>query len=256
MSIIDAFRLDGKVAFVTGSNTGLGQGMALGFAQAGADVAGLTSSADDGGTAAAVEALGRRYHHLNVDLLEATDEELSALPQQVADALGRLDILLNNAGIIRRTPALDHAVDDWDAVLALNLRVPFILSQAAARLMMAQGGGKVINIASMLSYQGGITVPGYTASKHGIAGITKALANEWAEHHINVNAIAPGYMATNNTAALRADPTRNEAILARIPAGEWGTPKSLQGAAVFLASAASDYVHGAVLNVDGGWLAR
>ena len=170
--------------------------------------------------------------------------------------MGRLDILVNNAGIIRRTPAIDFSEGDWDDVLHVNLRVVFFLSQAAARVMMKQGSGKIVNIASMLSYQGGINVPSYTAAKSGVAGITHALANEWARHHINVNAIAPGYMATDNTAQIRADAVRSQSILDRIPAGRWGTPSDLQGVVVFLASAASDYLHGAIVPVDGGWLGR
>jgi 2-dehydro-3-deoxy-D-gluconate 5-dehydrogenase len=170
--------------------------------------------------------------------------------------MGRLDILVNNAGIIRRTPAIDFSEADWDDVLHINLRVVFFLSQAAARVMMEQGSGKIINIASMLSYQGGVNVPSYTAAKSGVAGITHALANEWAKHHINVNAIAPGYMATDNTAPIRADAARSQSILDRIPAGRWGTPDDLQGVVVFLASQASDYLHGAIVPVDGGWLGR
>ena len=170
--------------------------------------------------------------------------------------MGHIDVLVNNAGIIRRAPALDFSETDWDDVLQINLKAAFFLSQAVARVMIAQGGGKIINVASMLSFQGGIIVPSYTASKSGVAGVTRALANEWAKHDINVNAIAPGYMATDNTAALRADPDRSTAILDRIPAGRWGTPDDLKGAVVFLASPAADYMHGAIVPVDGGWLAR
>ena len=186
----------------------------------------------------------------------ASVDDLNQTVAQVAGELGRLDILVNNAGIIRRTPAVDFSEADWDAVLDVNLKALFFLSQAAARVMMPQGGGKIINIASLLSFQGGILVPAYTAAKHGVAGLTHALANEWAKHNINVNAIAPGYMVTDNTAALRADAARNQAILDRIPAGRWGQPEELQGLVVFLAAPASNYVHGAVIPADGGWMGR
>jgi 2-deoxy-D-gluconate 3-dehydrogenase len=191
-----------------------------------------------------------------VDLREVTVEDLKAVVARIVDELGRIDILVNNAGTIRRTPAIDFSETDWDDVLQINLKAAFFLSQAVARVMISQGGGKIINIASMLSFQGGITVPSYTASKSGVAGLTRALANEWAKYNINVNAIAPGYMATDNTAALRADPARSASILDRIPAARWGVPDDLQGAAVFLASSASDYLNGAIIPVDGGWLAR
>jgi 2-deoxy-D-gluconate 3-dehydrogenase len=183
-------------------------------------------------------------------------EDLKTVVARIVNELGRIDILVNNAGTIRRTPAINFSEADWDDVLQINLKAAFFLSQAVARVMMSQGGGKIINVASMLSFQGGITVPSYTAAKSGLAGITRALANEWAKHNINVNAIAPGYMATDNTAALRADPTRSTSILDRIPAGRWGTPEDLKGIVVFLASSASDYMNGAIIPVDGGWLAR
>jgi 2-deoxy-D-gluconate 3-dehydrogenase len=253
--ILDSFKLDGRVALVSGANRGLGQAAALALAEAGADIAGLSRQAPDE-TAEAVRRLGRRFVPIRCDLSQATVADLQAVVAHVVAEMGRLDILVNNAGIIRRTPAIEYAEEDWDAVLQVNLKALFYLSQAAARQMVAQGGGKIINIASALSFQGGILVPAYTAAKHGVAGLTKALANEWAAHHINVNAIAPGYMETDNTAALRADPARYQAILDRIPAGRWGKPADLQGMIVCLASAASDYMHGAVVPVDGGWLSR
>lgn len=256
MTVLDLFRLDGKVALVTGASRGLGQGIAVGLAEAGADIAGLDRTPDCNETCVQVEALGRRYFNLSIDLLNATPEDLTRAVEQVVEGLGRLDILVNNAGIIRRAPALDYTVADWDEVININLRALFFLSQAAGRVMAAQGSGKIVNVASMLSFQGGILVPSYTASKSAVAGLTRALANEWAPLGVNVNAIAPGYMATDNTAPLRADPVRSEAILARIPAGDWGTPDDLKGAVVYLASDAARYVHGAILPVDGGWLAR
>jgi 2-deoxy-D-gluconate 3-dehydrogenase len=205
---------------------------------------------------AQVEELGRRFLPVQCDLQEATVARLGEVVDQILAELGRLDILVNNAGIIRRAPALEYSEKDWDDVIQVNLKALFFLSQAAARVMAEQGGGKIIHIASMLSFQGGILIPPYTAAKSGVAGLTRALANEWAAKGINVNAIAPGYMATDNTAPLRADPVRNPAILARIPAGDWGEPEELQGTVVFLASDASSYMHGAVVPVDGGWLAR
>jgi 2-dehydro-3-deoxy-D-gluconate 5-dehydrogenase len=249
------FSLEGKVALVTGASRGLGQAMALGLAAAGADIAGLDrTDCDD--TCEQVQALGRCYHAILYDLNEVTQDSLNACVAEVVQTLGQLDILLNNAGIIRRAPILEFSAADWQDVLQVNLTAVFFLSQAAARHMVAQGGGKIINIASMLSFQGGILVPSYTAAKSGVAGLTKALANELAGRNINVNAIAPGYMATDNTAALQADPARNQAILERIPAGRWGDPVDLQGTAVFLASAASGYMNGAIVPVDGGWLCR
>ncbi len=256
MSILDSFRLDGKVALVTGASRGLGQAIAVGLAEAGAEIAGLERTGNCGSTCEAVRTLGRRYLTVSGDLETASVEDLNAIVQRVVDEFGRLDILVNNAGIIRRTPAIDYSEQDWDAVLQINLKAAFFLSQAAAKAMRAHGAGKIINIASLLSFQGGIFVPSYTAAKHGIAGLTHALANEWSALGINVNAIAPGYMETDNTAALRADEARNAAILARIPVGRWGKSQDLKGAAVFLASAASDYIHGAVIPVDGGWLGR
>jgi len=256
MNILDSFSLHGKVALVTGARRGLGQAMAVGLAEAGADIAGLDRSPEGDDTRAQIEALGRRFMHLSVDLLTASAEQLGQAIAQVVDRWGRLDILVNNAGIIRRAPALEFSEQDWDEVITINLRALFFLSQAAARVMSGQGGGKIINVASMLSFQGGILVPAYTAAKSAVAGLTRALANEWAALGINVNAIAPGYMATDNTAPLRADPARYQAILARIPAGRWGEPADLKGVVVFLASDAARYLHGAIIPVDGGWLAR
>ena len=246
-------RLEGKVALVTGANTGLGQGIALALAEAGADIAGagIVEAAETGEK---VRALGRRFVNLEANLMSI--EPVGRLVQDTIAQLGGLDILVNNAGLIRRADAVDFSEQDWDDVMNVNIKSAFFISQAAGRHFIAQGRGKIINIASMLSFQGGIRVPSYTASKSGIAGITRLLANEWASKGINVNAIAPGYMATDNTAALRADEDRNKSILDRIPAARWGTPEDLGGTAVFLASSASDYVNGAVLPVDGGWLAR
>lgn len=249
------FSLSGKIALITGASRGLGQAMAEGLAAAGADIAGLNRSPSPE-TRDKIESLGQRYFELTADLLDTTPAETHEFVQAVVSQLGGLDILLNNAGTIRRAPVLEFAEQDWQDVLAINLSAVFFLSQAAARHMVQHGGGKIINMASMLSFQGGILVPSYTAAKSGIAGLTKAMANELAAHRVNVNAIAPGYMASDMTAALQADPERNKAILERIPAGRWGEPTDLQGAAVFLASAASDYMHGAIIPVDGGWLCR
>ncbi len=253
--ILDSFRLDGRVALVTGAAQGLGRGYALALAEAGADVA-VLDRADTAETCQALTALGRRCLSITCDLRQASVTDLNQIVSQVVTELGRLDILVNNAGIIRRAPAIEFSEADWDDVLQINLRAVFFLSQAAGKVMIEQGGGKIINVASMLSFQGGIIVPSYTAAKSGVAGITRALANEWAKHHINVNAIAPGYMATDNTAPLRADAVRSQSILERIPAGRWGTPDDLKGLVVFLASPASDYMTGAIVPVDGGWLAR
>ncbi|WP_345801386.1 2-dehydro-3-deoxy-D-gluconate 5-dehydrogenase KduD [Microbacterium sp. AZCO] len=253
--ILDSFRLDGRVALVTGSSRGLGQGAAIALAGAGADIA-LIDRGDPAETIAAVEALGRRVHSVRRDLIGAAPADLSSAVDEVVAELGRVDILVNNAGTIRRAPAAEYTADDWTDVLSVNLDAVFHLSQAAGRHMIAQGHGRIINVASMLSFQGGILVPAYTASKHAVAGLTKALANEWAASGVTVNAIAPGYMATDNTAALRADLEREKSIKARIPAGRWGTPADLQGAFVFLASDAAAYVTGAIMPVDGGWLVR
>ncbi|HTP07941.1 MAG TPA: 2-dehydro-3-deoxy-D-gluconate 5-dehydrogenase KduD [Anaerolineae bacterium] len=253
--ILDQFRLDGRVALVTGAGQGLGQAMAIGLAEAGADIVVLDRRESDQ-TGQAVTALGRRFTAITCDLLKASVTDIQQLVSQIMIEMGHIDVLINNAGIIRRAPALDFSESDWDEVLQINLKVVFFLSQAVGRTMISNGGGKIINVASMLSYQGGIIVPSYTASKSAVAGVTRALANEWSRHGINVNAIAPGYMATDNTAALRADPDRSSAILDRIPAGRWGTPDDLKGVVVFLASPAANYLHGAIVPVDGGWLAR
>ncbi len=264
--ILDLFRLDGRVALVTGAARGLGQGIALGLAEAGADIVALDRCTSDD-TGAAVQALGRRFLQICCDLGKATVADLDDVVARTVGEMGRRDILVNNAGIIRRAPALEFSEADWDDVIQINLKALFFLSQAAARQMVAQGagrtgggagpsGGKIINTASMLSFQGGVFVPSYTAAKSGVAGLTRALANEWARHGINVNAIAPGYMATANTAPLRADAARSAEILARIPAARWGQPEDLAGTVVFLCAPASDYVHGSVIAVDGGWLAR
>ncbi len=247
------FDLTGKVAIVTGANTGIGQGVAVALAEAGADIA-LVARSDASETVGLVEKAGRRAITIEADL--STIEPCGRIVDEAISALGGLDILVNNAGIIRRNDAIDFTEDDWDAVVDTNLKTLFFLSQAAGRHMVDNGGGSIINIASMLTFQGGIRVASYTASKSGVGGLTKLLANEWAAKGITVNAIAPGYIATNNTAALQADETRNRQILERIPAGRWGEPGDLGGAAVFLASDAARYVQGHVLAVDGGWLAR
>jgi 2-dehydro-3-deoxy-D-gluconate 5-dehydrogenase len=253
--ILDNLQLSGRVALVTGASRGLGQAMALALAEAGANIATLDVG-EVAQTGALIARLDRRCMPIQCDLRAASVEDLRRVVERVVAELGRLDILVNNAGIIRRAPAIEFSEADWDDVLQIDLKALFFLSQAAAKVMVKQGGGKIINIASMLSFQGGIIVPSYAAAKSGVAGVTRALANEWARHKINVNAIAPGYMATDNTAALRADPIRSVSILDRIPAGRWGTPDDLKGIAVFLASSAADYVHGAIVPVDGGWLTR
>ncbi|WP_018149402.1 2-dehydro-3-deoxy-D-gluconate 5-dehydrogenase KduD [Henriciella marina] len=248
------FSLEDKVAVVTGANTGLGQGMAVALAEAGADIA-LVGRSQPEETVELVEKAGRKALVVMADL--GSLEPIDTIISQTRERLGSIDILVNNAGIIKRNDSIDFTEEDWDAVMDINLKTLFFLSQKVARSMIeAKTRGKIINIASMLSYQGGIRVPSYTASKSGVMGLTRILANEWAKHGINVNAIAPGYFATNNTAALQADETRNKEILGRIPAGRWGDPSDLGGAAVFLASRASDYVQGVTLPVDGGWLAR
>ena len=252
--ILDAFRLDGKVALVTGASAGLGAAVAAALAEAGADVACHGNTRAPDATCALVEAAGRRAFGVTGDL---SDRETPArLVSHVLEEFGRLDILINNAGTIRRAPAVEYSEEDWTFVLEVNLSSVFRLSQMAGRHMVERGSGKIINVASLLSFQGGVTVPAYAASKGGVAQLTKALANEWASKGVNVNAIAPGYMRTDNTAALQADETRNRQILERIPAGRWGEPSDLTGAAIFLASPASNYVNGHVLVVDGGWLGR
>lgn len=250
--ILDKFSLAGKVAIVTGSDTGLGQGFCRAFAEAGAKVLGVSYVPSD----ATKEMIGADKFEYMVENLMSI-EPIDRIIAKAVELYGRVDILVNNAGIIRREDALDFSEKNWDDVIAVNQKTVFFFSQAVARQYVKQGtGGKIINIASMLSFQGGIRVPSYTASKSAVKGITMSMANEWAKYNININAIAPGYMATNNTAQLRQDAQRSEAILDRIPAGRWGTPDDIMGAGVFLASAASDYVNGYTLAVDGGWLAR
>jgi len=253
--ILDKFRLDGKVAMVTGSERGLGRGMSVALAQAGADIVGVTYPDSAPETAADVAAAGRRYFHIQANLMK--QDRLGEIVDKAVAHYGKIDILVNNAGIIKRNDALDFTEAEWDDVMDINLKTVFFLSQAVARRFVAQKtGGKIVSVASMLSFQGGIRVPSYTASKSGVKGITMLMANEWAKHGINANAIAPGYMATDNTAQLRADEQRAADILGRIPAGRWGEPSDLAGAVVFLASSASDYVNGYTIAVDGGWLAR
>jgi 2-deoxy-D-gluconate 3-dehydrogenase len=248
-----SFSLAGKAALVTGANTGIGQAIAVALAEAGADVA-VAGRSEPTETLALIGAAGRNAVNIKADL--SSIEPVARVIDETVGALGGIDILVNNAGIIRRGDLAEFTEADWDAVIDTNLKTLFFLSQAAARHMTAQGSGKIINIASLLSFQGGIRVPSYAAAKSGVAGVTKALANELAAKGVQVNAIAPGYIETNNTAALQADETRNRQILERIPTGRWGSPEDIAGAALFLASPASDYVTGHVLAVDGGWLAR
>jgi 2-deoxy-D-gluconate 3-dehydrogenase len=250
--ILEQYRLDGRVAVVTGGTKGIGRAIALALADAGADIA-VVSRKDDPALALAITSSGRRYFHTSADLTQRAATR--AVIPAVVDRLGTVDILVNNAGLILRTPAVDFSEDDWDATLAIDLSAAFILSQAAGRVMLAKGRGKIINVASVLSVQGGVNVVAYAAAKHGLAGLTKALANEWARQGVNVNALAPAYFTTELTEALQADPVRNAAITARTPAGRWGQPEDIAGAAVFLAAPASDYLHGVILPVDGGWLA-
>jgi len=252
--ILDAFKLEGQVALVTGASSGLGQAIAIALAEAGADVAchGNTHAPD--ATCEAVTNAGRKAFSLTGDLGDS--ETPRRLIERAIGHFSRLDILVNNAGTIRRSPATEYSEEDWAMVIEVNLSSVFRMAQLAGRHMIERGGGKILNIASLLSFQGGITVPAYAASKGGVAQLTKALANEWAAKNINVNAIAPGYMRTDNTKALQQDETRNRQILERIPAGRWGEPGDLGGAAVFLCSAASDYINGHVLLVDGGWMGR
>lgn len=254
--ILDQFSLKGKVAIVTGSSTGLGQGMALGLAEAGADIVGVDYVMQEE-TQKMIEALGRKYLGVVANLITINKEGLKDIVDQAVKHFGHVDILINNAGIIRREDSVDFSEQNWDDVMNINARTVFFFSQAVANQYIKQGtGGKIISIASMLSYQGGIRVPSYTASKSAVKGITMTMANEWAKYNINCNAIAPGYMATNNTAALRDDEKRSGEILERIPAGRWGTPKDVAGAAVFLASDNANYINGFTLAVDGGWLGR
>lgn len=256
MAVLDSFKLDGKIALVTGAARSLGQGIALGLAEAGADVAALDVAPLDE-TREKVAALGRGFHAMNINLLETKAKAAADIVGECVAELGSLDILVNNAGIIRRAPALEFGEEDWEDVVQINLSAAFYLSQAAARRFVEAGrGGKIINTASVLSYQGGIIVPSYSATKAGIANLTRALANEWAPLGINVNAIAPSYYSTELTSAIREDVERSDALLVRIPAGRYGEPEDLKGAAVFLASDAADFVHGTILPVDGGWLGR
>ncbi len=256
MGVLEDLSLGGKVALVTGAARGLGAGMAVGLAEAGADVIGLDISSMDE-TEQAVTATGRRFHATNRDLMQTKAEGAAEIVAACISEMGRLDVLVNNAGIIRRDAALEFGQDDWEGVIQVNLSAAFYLSQAAARVFVEQGGdGKIINTASVLSYEGGITVPSYAASKAGIANLTRALANEWAPLGINVNAIAPSYYTTELTGAIRENEERSTALLARIPAGRYGEPEDLKGAVVLLASAAGDFIHGSVLPVDGGWLGR
>lgn len=256
MGVLDDLRLDGKVALVTGAARGLGQGMALGLAEAGADVVGLDVLPMDA-SEQKITATGRRFHAIERNLLETKAEGAAEIVARCVSALGRLDILVNNAGIIRRDASLEFGEDDWESVIQINLSAAFYLSQAAAKQFVEQGdGGKIINTASVLSYEGGITVPSYAASKAGIANLTRALSNEWAPLGINVNAVAPSYYTTELTGAIRANEERSTALLARIPAGRYGEPEDLKGAVVLLSSAAGDFIHGSVLPVDGGWLGR
>jgi 2-deoxy-D-gluconate 3-dehydrogenase len=247
------FDLTGKTAIVTGASTGLGKGMSLGLAEAGADIV-LVDYVPSDETVQEIQAIGRKAISLVADLM--TIKPIQSIVDETIRTFGKVDILVNNAGIIRRTPAIEFSEKDWDDVMAINSKTVFFFCQAAARDMMKRKQGKIINIASLLAFQGGIIVPSYSASKGATAQVTKALANEWAPHGITVNAIAPGYMATNNTKALREDPLRSKSILDRIPAGRWGVPDDVKGAAIFLASQASNYVNGHVLVVDGGWMAR
>ncbi|MGM0785355.1 MAG: 2-dehydro-3-deoxy-D-gluconate 5-dehydrogenase KduD [Pseudomonadota bacterium] len=248
-----AFSLTGKVALVTGCNKGLGQAMAVALAEAGADVVGVNRSAAEA-TRERVEAQGRRFHAVEAELGHDSAE---SIVERAVERAGQLDILVNNAGTIRRAPALEFSEADWDAVVDVNLKAAFFLAQQVARHLVARDApGKIVNVASVLSFQGGIRVPSYTASKSGLLGLTRLMANEWASHDINVNAIAPGYMATDNTQALRDDPDRRAELLGRIPAGRFGEPEDLAGAVIFLCSDAARYVHGHALVVDGGWLAR
>ncbi|WP_129728472.1 2-dehydro-3-deoxy-D-gluconate 5-dehydrogenase KduD [Ectobacillus funiculus] len=251
---MDFFRLDGKVAIVTGGNKGIGQGFAVALAKAGADLFIVTHGTEWDETKRLIEKEGRNVTFFQAELTRK--ESINEIVKACLDAYGKIDILVNNAGTIRRAPLLEYTEEDWNAVMDLNLNALYFLSQEVAKVMVEQKSGKIINVASMLSFQGGKFVPPYTASKHGVAGITKAFANELAVHNVQINAIAPGYIATANTAPIREDETRNKEILSRIPAERWGTPADLMGTVVFLASRASDYMNGHIIAVDGGWLVR
>lgn len=253
-TIENLFNLNGKVAIVTGTSRGLGKVMAIALAKAGANIVGVGIS-DMSETKEEIQKIGRQFLEIKADLTNT--KSVDKIVSETVKKIGGIDILVNNSGTIRREDAINYKEKDWDDILNLNLKILFFLSQKVAKQFMKQEtGGKIINIASMLSFQGGIRVPAYTASKSGVMGLTKALANEWAKYNINVNAIAPGYMATDNTKQIREDEKRSQEILDRIPSGRWGTPEDLAGAVVFLASKASDYVNGHTLAVDGGWLAR
>ena len=255
LHVLEKFRLDGRIAIVTGASRGLGQAMAIGLAEAGADIVAVSTNIDNlGDTVGAVQKLGRQVLPLKCDV--ASNSDIKSTISTTLDTFGTIDILVNNAGTIRRAPAVEYSDEDWDTVLNTNLNGLFRFCREAGNIMVAKKRGKIVNIASLLSFSGGITVPAYAASKGGVAQLTKALANEWAKHNVQVNAIAPGYFETDNTAALRANEVRNAEISARIPAGVWGKPEDLKGAAVFLCSAASDYVNGHIMLVDGGWMAR
>ena len=256
MGILDRFRLDGTTALVTGARCGIGRAMARALAEAGADIVGVSATLAPSGSDVEkdVTAAGRSFAGYRCDL--ADRKALREFIAKVKAECAPVDVLVNNAGTIHRTPAAEHADEDWDRVIEVNLSAQFVLAREFGRDMLSRGGGKIIFTASILTFQGGITVPGYAASKGGVGQLVKALANEWASGGVNVNAIAPGYVATDLTSALRADAERSRAILGRIPAGRWGAPEDFEGAVVFLASAASDYVNGAILSVDGGWLGR
>lgn len=256
MNVMDLFRLDGKTALVTGAKRGIGKGMAMALAEAGADIIGVSKTLEPSGSGIEeeVRALGRKFKGYTCDF--GNREAVRAFLERVEADFPAVDILVNNAGTILRAPAAEHPEAYWNEIIETNLNAQFLISQAIGKRMVARGSGKIIFTASLLTFQGGITVPGYAASKGAIGQLTKALANEWAPHGVQVNAIAPGYIATDNTAALREDPVRNPAILSRIPAGRWGTPEDFKGAVVFLASRASDYVNGSILVVDGGWMGR
>jgi 2-deoxy-D-gluconate 3-dehydrogenase len=256
MSVLDRFRLDGQVALVTGCKRGIGQAMAVALAEAGADIAGVSATLEPTGSTVeqAVTALGRRFHAYACDFADRT--ALYRFIRQVQADLPQIDVLVNNAGMILRRPAAEHPDEDWDQVIEVNLNAQFVLSRELGKAMVARGRGKIIFVASLLSFQGGINAPGYAASKGGVAQLTKALSNEWAGKGVQVNAIAPGYVRTDNTQALQDDPVRSRAILERIPAGRWGEPEDFAGPVVFLASSASDFVTGEILTVDGGWMGR
>ncbi|MEM7797985.1 MAG: SDR family NAD(P)-dependent oxidoreductase [Chloroflexota bacterium] len=256
MSILDQFKLTGKRALVTGANRGLGRAIAIGLAEAGADIVSISRKPDATETEAGVRATGQSFEHVSFDLLDATAGDLRKLVTEVTTDRPPFDILVNNAGIIRRTPAATHSEASWDSVMGVNVKASYFLSQTVATQMHANGGGKIIFTSSILGEEGGLMVVSYTASKHAINGMVKALANEWAPYNINVNAIAPGYFATDMTDALQKDPERSRSLIERIPAGRFGKPDELKGLAVYLASDASSYVHGSIFNIDGGWLAR